>query len=183
ISRMGLEFEHLYPEVGDAFVADIADGTDTRRLSLASPMIDPFPSMTSKEKYTFCGRADDAMEIIVRNGTSETRCPVRGGRFEVEVALAPERSNFLSFTACKNGVFSIPTPACIAHRGGQSDTMSYSDRKLVEEFTIDADGRHLSLRLGGSAGQFFRVLKKLEEAMEHVQEMEMTIDITGDAAN
>ncbi len=180
ISRMGLEFERLYPEVTDAFVADISDETEAEKLCLGSPMIDPFPSLTSRTQYTFGGYVPDAEEIIVRNGTNEVRCPVKNGRFKIEVPLALERSNFLSFTACRGSVYSVPTPACIAHQSGATDTMTFTGRKLVEEFTIDSDAQHLTLRMGGPAGQFFRVIKKLEEALEHVKEIEMAIELTGD---
>jgi hypothetical protein len=112
----------------------------------------------------------------------EFRCPVKSGRFKAEVTLMAERSNFLSFTATRGSVCSIPTPGCIAHQAGASDTMSYSGRRLVEELTLDPDERHLTLRLGGAAGRFFRVLKKLEESLEHAEEIQMVIELTGNAA-
>ncbi len=182
MSRLGVEFERPYPEVMEAFVADISQDAEPESLCLGSPLIDPFPSITSKSSYMFSGYSPDGEEVLVRNGSMEFRCPVRSGRFKVEVMLMAERSNFLSFTAARGDVCSIPTPGCIAHQSGASDTMSYSGRRLVEELTLDPDARHLTLRLGGTAGKFFRVLKKIEESLEHAEEIEMAIELTGNAA-
>jgi hypothetical protein len=51
----------------------------------------------------------------------------------------------------------------------------------LEEMTVDPDERHLTLRLGGSAGKFFHVLRKLEESLEHTEEIEMVIEMKGNA--
>jgi hypothetical protein len=182
MSRLGIEFERPFPEVMEAFVADISEDAEPESLCLSSPLIDPFPSITSKSSYTFSGYSPDGEEVLIRNGSMEFRCPVKSGRFKAEVTLMAERSNFLSFTATRGSVCSIPTPGCIAHQAGASDTMSYSGRRLVEELTLDPDERHLTLRLGGAAGRFFRVLKKLEETLEHAEEIQMVIELTGNAS-
>ncbi len=181
LSFLGLQFSRVYEEVDDFFVKEINAETSPKDLTLPSPIIDAFPTVTSTQNFPFTGRAPKSKEILVRCRSLEMRAPVIDGKFRVEVPLAADHSNFVSFTAIRGGISSIPTPICILHKAGASDTISIKPANLVEEFEVDPNGKRLMMKLTGPPQRFFQVLKKVSESLEHAQEVSLTLELHGDA--
>lgn len=181
LSTVGFQFQEPFDDIDEIFLPDAAEETTGEALALPSPQLDPFPNMTAQLEFHFSGSVYDADLVIARMGPSELRVPVRHGRFEVTLPLKPDRSNFIAFTAMRGEIASIPTPICIVHKRGATETHSLASRALVEDWQLDADTDTLSIQLRGNAAQFHRVLKKLEGALGQVDALEMTVNLRGNA--
>lgn len=180
LSRIGMEFDRTYAEIDEFFVADARALTPIPEPSIMTPVLDPFPTVTGAASYTFNGRADDADQIIARNGERVVEAKVEEGRFALPMPLAPNRTNFISFTAQRGKLASVPVPACLVHQVNAADSTDYVARSLVEEFSIDAANQRLHLRLHGASVKFQKAFKLLNELLSINAQIDLTLDVRGD---
>src|SRR5690606_19329188 len=128
LSQVGFQFEKEFPQAEELFSASAPAPSDTGtggpKYDVPAPKLNPFPAITGAREFCFTGVSPSAEMVLVRNGLDEFRVPVHDGRFEVDVTLGADRSNFLSFAALRAGGRSIPPPVCIVHRTGAADSAS-----------------------------------------------------------
>lgn len=181
LSYFGLHFEQEIPDLDNFFIAQGIEETDTDSFRLVSPEIDSFPSVTSKSEITVTGVAPGAQSVLVHGSCDTIEVPVQEDKFSVDVILAMNRSNFLSFVSVLGDIRSIPTPICIVNRPGVDDTMSLEKLSLVRELEVSNDGRHMKLNLAGEPMRFFQALRRIEQALQFADHVSLSLEINGDA--
>jgi len=182
VSCLGLRFETPCESVDDFFTGGLNSDTSPQELTVPSPLLDPFPTVTKSAQFAFHGRARDAERVVVRNRGREFSAEVVAGRFECTVPLTPNMSNFLTFTAVAAAGSSIPTPVCIVHKADARDTISYHAPALSDQLDIDKERGTVTLRVHGAPRRFFAVLDRIARAMEHAEDVHLTVEMKGDVA-
>ena len=182
-SLMGLQFEENCPQVDALFTDPENQNLIAQEILLRSPIMDPFPSVTPSESFTFKGRVQEDTELVVVATTTgaQYQCVPEEGRFSIRVPLVPNKSNFLSFIAKRGTNQSIPTPAAILHKTGVTETISYSVDNLVEDFYISPNGKTLNLTLTGSPARFFKALKVIEQSLAFATDLTLNLELHGEA--
>lgn len=178
LSFLGMRFEQEFENVDELFARDL-DQTKADTHPLISPRLHPFPSMTSKSEFTFRGIAPGAKEVEASNGERFWRALVENDVFELKLPIAPETSNFISFTGLHERVRSIPTPICIIHRAGVRDTHSFNAGGLVQDLHVDEETQRLSIELAGGPRRFFQAFRVMEKMLQHADHLELRMEITG----
>lgn len=180
VSCLGLRFDKPCESIDDFFTGGLNEDTSPQNLTLPSPLLDPFPTVTKSLQFEFRGRAREADRLVVRNRTREFVAPVVGGRFEITVPLTPNISNFLTFIAFSGDSSSIPTPVCIVHKADARDTISYHAPSLADQLEVDPERHMVTLRVHGPPRRFFAVLDRIARALEHAEDVNLTVEIRGD---
>lgn len=180
--QLGVEFDHHYPQVDSLFTQALeSSSTALDPCKVPSPRIHPFPAVTGQASFTFTGTANGSEMILVRNGLDERRVPTSEDRFEVEVTLAPDRSNFLSFTGLRGGLRSLPTPVCLVHRTGADDTPLPTSPAVHRHLVADEAEGVLRLQLSGGGTELRALLEELDKALEHADRATISLDLQGNA--
>ncbi|MDK2972286.1 MAG: hypothetical protein PWP23_2041 [Candidatus Sumerlaeota bacterium] len=182
LSHFGMQFERELGNIDHYFITDSTQHTPPSALTLASPHLDPFPALTNDERVLITGRVADADNVIVHFHGKTLNLSVEDGVFGLEVELAKDRSNFLSFVAMRGELRSIPTPVCIIHRPGNSQTWSVRMDRLVQCLEVSENGSRMVMRLSGSPSRYFQALKRIEHALQHASNVDMTVELTGNAS-
>ncbi|MGF1571710.1 MAG: PilZ domain-containing protein [Sumerlaeia bacterium] len=182
-SQLGLQFEENCPDIDGLFTDTVNKALLMEELMLRSPIIDPFPSVTPADKFTFSGSVVQECNLIrVQSSVGQIFETIPDkGKFQIDIPLIPNKTNFLSFVALSETKQSIPTPAAILHKVGVAETITYSDNNLVESFEISPTGQHLSMTLSGPPARFFQALKAIEASLANATEITLNLDLRGDA--
>jgi hypothetical protein len=183
LSEFGVEFDGEVADIDQLFtMSAAADSTHVPASEeVISPGLDEYPSTTHLNAFKFSGKAADAEEVVVHYRSRSTKVAVTNGRFEVEVPLVKNASNFLSFVAVRGQQQSIPTPVCILHRSDAASLRTMEFRSLVDEFEVSEDGKSLMLRLSGPPARFLQALRRIERAIQHADHVDLTLEMKGEA--
>ncbi len=180
VSLVGVQFNAPCEQVDDFFMSNVNEDTAPAQLTLPPPILDAFPTVTRTSPFKFRGRARGAEKIIVRTRRREYAGPVIDGRFELEVPLELDTSNFVTVASATHDEASFPTPVCIVHKAGVRDTISYQASSVSDELSVDADARRVSLSVSGPPQRFFLVLDRIAKALQFAEDVSLTVEIQGD---
>lgn len=181
-TQLGVSFNPRREDLAESCLPEWKPDGTTDSKFLQPPILDSFPSQTSRNPFTFTGVAWDAEAVAVRIKDKEFRVPVRDDRFTVEVNLEPQAANELFFVSLVSNLSSEPTPAWIVQRPGKADTRrprAYGG--LFEEVTVSQNGRHLKVRFSGDPRLFAQVLQRFDEMAPLTETISFTLEATGDA--
>ncbi|MCB2154462.1 PilZ domain-containing protein [bacterium] len=181
ISVLGIQFDEGPEDLTHIFLPENHFETDPDTYCLSPPVLDPFPSVTSRENLLLTGKVAEADIVVLRVGPEATEIPVTNHRFRAEVPLRVGRSNFFSFTAVREDRSSIPTPVCVLHRPEEEAGQTRLPSGLFDQVQVDPEGQEVVVRLSGSPGRFVPAIKTLSEVLKHAEECSLTYTLKGDA--
>jgi hypothetical protein len=182
LAHMGISFDREIENLEQLFFAENPEDSTATPFTLASPVLDAFPSVVREMAIDFAGTAPGAESVLVRHRLKTRRVPVRDGRFAVEMPLTPGRSNVFSFVAENGAARSVPTPVCVLQQQEDHGRLQMGSGELVQALEVDEAGGRLTLRLAGPPRRFFQALNCIEHALQHAEHIELGLDLTGDVA-
>lgn len=182
VSELGIQFDEIMRDLDEIFSDGVSRDSSFENMALRPPILDQFPSITPASEFNFGGEVPDCDKVVVTRGIKKYETVPINGRFLIKVPLAENRTNFLSFICQRGEHQSIPTPAVILQKIGSEDSVSSHSDSLVEDFNISMDGKRLQVSLHGPPSQFFRALKRIEESLLFADDVFLSIDIRGKAA-
>ncbi|MEQ8819644.1 MAG: hypothetical protein RLY93_05320 [Sumerlaeia bacterium] len=181
VAHFGLYFNEPHPELATAFLPGEEDRVLKPSTKIRAPELDSFPSITSNDSLTLCGRCRDGERVLLQMGEESFEAPVENEGFQINLPLHRNAENHFLVMAVREDECSIPTPICIIHRPGVHDTISIKECDLVEDLMIDQDGHRLRVTVHGRAGEMFSVLRAFEDTLEFAESCHILFEITGDA--
>lgn len=183
MSTLGVHFIKRCGDVEDVFLSEVAGETTPEALTLASPQLAAFSTLTNATQIAFSGQAPGAERVEVRRRHERFEARVEDGGFSVDVPLEPETSNFFSFVAlAPDGRASIPTPVCVMQTADATGSENFAPAALVEAFDVDPEDDRVFICLDGPASRFASIFARLAAALDHAEEVHLEVELRGHAA-
>lgn len=181
-TQLGVSFNPRREDLAESCLPEWKPDGMTDSKFLQPPILDSFPTQTSRNPVRFTGVAWDAESVLVRVKDKEFRTAVNDDRFTIEVPLEPQAANEIYFVSLVSNLASDPTPAWVVHRPGKADTRRPGAiGGLFDEVEVSPNKRQLKVRFKGDARLFAQVLQRFDEMAPMTETISFTLEATGDA--